>query len=874
VISALGFLNIVTIVTCRQSFEFDDVGTSIQVNCPKASEIVGTDTVAKAGSPLLRMASSNKSFSNSNFDDASSCSSRPDEDDNDGGSNCALKSAICGYAIPGCAASQGAEPRALVWLTDSTQEQGKEQGKGQGKGQGNAAPRMSGNLSAAFIKLSQEDQYRLIALSSLPSDMVFPYSLAAAMWDVEPPSARHHLHALFAQCWVSLCSPGDGFSMHKLCSDFLAGQLERLPVLARQHLKENTIEFSVKWLTSPDAFSTVLLRYSYDWAYIAYWAGIAKLEMVGRFQEQFMGSTRGMKYLSVSDRLGVLYYVDYAASLVMRIPTEGEESRAWCEDWLRKSLQLKMELLSEKSIGSDLYVFRDIFPILLDCNPRHMIYADTISYLQHTASFQKSIDARGSKPSLAAAELLVFQGAMQAGAGRVHRAGDTFKEASAILRDRISAPGTVSLLDSILTTQVLCKLKQISSASDSSYSDSSNSDEYNIANEMLDEAMSERKVFLGCDDHPRLTDIIQLSGEMWSRAEGGEAMAMARKLFKAGLMMRCMQSGDSHPASIVLFEQMALSLEAINKPLSALPYFQKIVELSSSTYGCLSPRCIYSTVALCCTLRGLSREEESLSILKKLLLKVRQLTVGSGQSSAVSPGGATHDKKTFEGGKTTLSSQQTATSLFPACYYGLIVLGYAHIAMSHSCPAMKKEIPKARKLLLEVLKLMYSRKVENPRGQTERDDAITSAVLFKLGALSEDSGDFYRAKKYYSSASTAFAEVGDMYHLCSILSLVRLSACEVNLGEIADSRHLLEAASEALDDVVLNGSPSSFPGVSPRQGVFTVVDLTLDSRFYCLLFRLMEWLGLVLPNAAVEMKCAVDKLLEVAIKNGDNDVSL
>lgn len=844
VVSSLGFLGMVTVVTSRTCWNYQNFGTSIEVMCPTTSDILGFPS-GNDNAPRLHLPP--RSFGS--FDSASKNAENKSVDENTTLSGlteqnlCALKSAISGNIVPqspaiGRYTALAQEQKSFTWQHGRDIESSK-------------ISKISGNLSSAFIKLSQEDQYRLISLSFLPAETVFPYSLVAALWETDFEKGRHYLFSLFSGAWVGLTSPGDGFSVHKVCSDFLAVQLERLPLVARRHLKDKSLEAAVSWLVSADAFDNALLRYGYDWSYIVLWAHMNNHEALGKYQEQFMISSKNMKYLISSDRLTVLYFIDYAASVVLRVPCEDDDNKAWCEDWIRKSLQLKMELLSEKTLGSDLYVFRDICPFLLDCNTKHMIYADTISYLQHTASYQRSMDVKAGKASFASAELLVFQGAFHSAAGRLHRAGDMYKEAEIILRDRLTAPGTASFLDSICLTQVLYKLKQ--QGTDSQALDISG-DDYNLVNEMLDEVMSGRKVYLGCEEHPRLTDIIQLSGEAWARTENGDAMS--RKLFKAALMMRCLQLGEAHPSSIKLFEQMALSLEAIGKPLSSLPYLQKISELAKKSYGSVHPYSIFSFIELCCTLRGLSREEEAATILKKLLYKVRQLTIDIEQSA---PSGA-NDISTVDGG------QNNADNCLPPSFYGLLVLGYAHICMSTTCPEMKKDIPKVRKLLLEVLKLMHNRRVGSLTGANEQEDAITASVLFKLGAISEDIGDFNRAKKYYSSASTSFAEVGDKYHLCSILSLVRLSACEVNLGELEDSRLLLEAAHEALEDVTLNGIPNSFPGVL-RQGVFAVADITHDSRFYCLLFRVMEWLGLVLPNAASDMNVAVDKLLQVAMQN-------
>ena len=828
IISSLGFLNIVTIVTTRRSYRFDKIGIKISVPSPTTSELqrkmsgeIDTSNVKmpKADSFASCTISSRSQSFNSSLEDKEPL-------------NCALKSSICRYAVPQKSSSDIVETNVLAWTADSALKSSQ-------------SSKISKNLSSPFINLPQEDQYRLIALSCLPSEVVYPYAMAAGMWKLDIQVARNYLYNLFVKSWVSLYSPGDGFSVHPLCTSFLSSQLERLPLLSRKNLKEKTIEGLVAWITSSDAFSAELLRHSYDWSYILLWSHLDSPDLIGKYQEQFVLTIRNMKYLTLQDRLHALYYIDYAASLVLRLPIELEDSKSWCEDWIRKSLQLKMEAMSDNSISSDLYVFREIFPVLLDCNSRNLIYADAISYLQHISSHQKALESRKSVSGFFSSELLAFQGSFHAAAGRNHRATEMFKDAAVTLRNHLISTASGSYLDSLLLIQVLLKLKQISSSMN--HSVDWGSTEYENVNELLDEIMTARKLTLGCDEHPRLTDIIQLSGEVWSRTGGGEVMS--RKLFKAGLMMRCIQQGEYHPLSINMFEDMALSLEIVNKPLSSLPYFEKAVELSQYVYGNHSPMCILYTISYCCTLKGLSREDEAVLIIKKMLVKVRQLQIikeESGKIDDIDHSYSTNDNRNLS-----------------VCYYGLLVLTYAHVSMSTSLASLKEEIPKARKLLLELLKVMHGRKLGNTIEVNEFDEAIAASVLFKLGAMGEDTGDFVRAKKFYSGASTAFAEVGDMYHLCSILSLIRLSACEVNLGELEESRLLLQAACEALDDVILNGSPDTFPGVS-KHGVFTTVDLSIKSRFYCILFRIMEWLGLVLPTAAEDMKSAVDKLLQVA----------
>jgi hypothetical protein len=843
IVSTLGFLGLVTIVTTRRHLtpQLETFGAvfDMDANCP-----VGYPP------PPPQRTWTQKALESSTI--------------------CMLRSAICGYSVSAPVIPDEADDGAVDQVGQITSDKTKT----------SASPLLNvpidpdTDLALKYNSLSAEIKSKLIMLSKLPDSVIVPAALVAKLWGCEYDAALSSIHLLYSLNWIALASPGAGVIIHKIVANFLSRQVAAMGVIGNQTLKDEYTSALLGWLISPLAFSTHRLHRG-DWlSYTSLWNQVNDQTKLAVLTELFDKLILYYGDLPEDERKHAIFTIQ-TGCIIMFKTASSSEAEAWSENWLKRTVDMWISLVTPESRIPDMTSFRRLFAVMLDYGNKSFLMSDLMNMLRHWYSVHRSWDMRDGIYKLHNAELLSFEGAVLGSCYHVMRAREMYHEAVTYLKDCAADAFSVPLMDNISMNEVLLMFKYPVV-----------SDIMNVAaaaNEALDAIMRSRKEVLGSEEHPRVVDIIQLCGEVANFASAQDVES--RKLLKAAFLMRCMILSENHPLSVVAFEQMGSALDIISKHSSALPYYQKAASLFSNMYGPLHPFTLLCLCFYACNLKACNKEKEGELFLRLLLQRLKPITTSlvsdntSGKAAVTTVSSLAHkilgsagdSHQAVSGSSTGVPAARgttptKATGLGPIApnYYLLITL-----CLSHLLPAATEDdITRIKHYLTDALHttgvdasissapslVAWSRSID------PWDAAAAGSVLFRLGGLHEDQGSFAKAKKYYSYSIAAFNSVCNDYPLCRVLSMIRLAVCDMNLGSNADAKKQLNAASLAIEGY---NHSSNIDFVKMTSSIGGGVNSTLRTRFCRLIYRTMSWDDLLAPNAATDLSRAVEQLKDM-----------
>jgi hypothetical protein len=844
IVSTLGFLGLVTIVTTRRPLkpQLEAFGAvfDIDANCPTGYP-----------PPPPQRTWTQKALENSTI--------------------CMIRSAICGYSVSAPVIPDEADDSSVDQVGQMTSDKPKP----------TVSPLLNvpidpdTDLALKYNSLSSEIKSKLIMLSKLPDSVIVPAALVAKLWGCEYHVALSSIHLLYSLNWITLASPGAGVIIHRIVANFLSRQVAAMGVIGNQTLKDEYTSALLGWLISPVAFSTNRL-YRGDWlSYMSLWNQVSDQTKLAVFTELYEKLISSYGDLPEDERKHAIFTIQTGCIIVLKTASSSE-AMTWSENWLKRTVDMWISLVAPESRIPDMMSFRRLFAVMLDYGNKSFLMSDLMNMLRHWYSVHRSWDLNDAVYRLHNVELLSFEGAVLGSCYHVMRAREMYNEAVAYLKDCAADVFSVPLMDNISMNEVLLMFKYPVV-----------SDLMNIAaaaNEALDAIMRSRKEVLGSEEHPRVVDIIQLCGEVANFASAQNVES--RKLLKAAFLMRCMILSENHPLSVVAFEQMGSALDIISKHSSALPYFQKAASLFSNMYGALHPFFLLCLCFYACNLKACKREKEGELFLRLLLQRLKPITTSlvvsdsmSGKAAVTTVSSLAHkilgsagdphqaasgNSSATPAGQGAAPAKAPALGLISPNYYLLVAL-----CLSHLLPAATEDdMTRIKHYLTEALHITgvdasissapslvaWSRSID------PWDAAAAGSVLFRLGGLHEDQGSFAKAKKYYSYSIAAFNSVSNDYPLCRVLSMIRLAVCEMNLGSNSDAKKQLNAASLAIEGY---NHSSNIDIVKMTSSIGGGVNSTLRTRFCRLIYRTMLWDDLLAPNAATDLSRAVEQLKDM-----------